>query len=116
MGETWTRFRFSSTSGIGPVGGVSDGEVEDYAITISDPDLVVQHYPSSSGYVTLAFEDSWPVQADYDMNDVVVAQRITSYTNQSSELVRYDIQGQLLASGAGYSNGYGIQLDGIRNG
>ena len=33
-GETWTRFRLSSQLGLGPTGAATDGEVEDYMVTI----------------------------------------------------------------------------------
>ncbi|MEZ4265923.1 MAG: tandem-95 repeat protein [Myxococcota bacterium] len=43
LGASYARFRFSTDAGLGPVGEASDGEVEDYAVTIIDPtaDLAV---------------------------------------------------------------------------
>ncbi|WP_158224643.1 LruC domain-containing protein [Agaribacterium haliotis] len=112
-GATWTRFRYSSTADIGPNGGVADGEVEDYRIELVEAGVSVESYPSDSDFVTLAFEDNWPLLGDYDMNDVVVASRVTRYFNADNEVFRYDVRGRLLALGAGYHNGYAIQLDGI---
>ena len=37
QGPTFARFRLSSTGGFAPVGGAPDGEVEDHAVTISNP-------------------------------------------------------------------------------
>lgn len=113
-GETWMRVRYSSTQGIGPTGGVSDGEVEDHRITITPAGTSVISYPGSNEYTTLAFEDHWPLLGDYDMNDVVVAYRTHRYI--SDGLVnRYVIEGRLLAHGAGYRNGFAVQLDNIQN-
>jgi predicted acyltransferase (DUF342 family) len=46
---TWARFRISSTAELGPTGGVSDGEVEDYQIDISEPNVSIRYYPSAFG-------------------------------------------------------------------
>jgi uncharacterized repeat protein (TIGR01451 family) len=43
LGASFARFRLSTATGLGPFGAASDGEVEDYAVTIVDPaaDLAV---------------------------------------------------------------------------
>lgn len=112
-GSTWGRIRYSSTTGIGPTGGVSDGEVEDHQIVVTASGISIVSYPGNNSYVTLAYEDSWPRQGDYDMNDVVIAYRTRQYINEDERVVRYDIEGHLLASGAGYHNGFAVQLDNI---
>lgn len=112
-GETWTRVRYSTQTDIGPNGGVSNGEVEDFIVNVVDEGTSVVHYPSSSSYVTLAYEDNWPVVGDYDMNDVVVAFRSSRYSNENAETIRYEINGKVLALGAGYHNGFAVQLDNI---
>jgi len=38
LGETFARFRLSTSGGLAPTGMAADGEVEDYAVTISDFD------------------------------------------------------------------------------
>jgi len=78
-GKTWARFRVSSTDGIGPNGGVSDGEVEDYEVDITSDGASVTYYPSSNDWATIAFEDNWPIEGDYDMNDLVVYLRTAVY-------------------------------------
>lgn len=112
-GETWTRVRYSTQTDIGANGGVSDGEVEDFKIDVINAGTSVVHYPSSNGYVTLAYEDNWPIVGDYDMNDVVVAMRSSQYSSPEKNVLRYEVQGKVLALGAGYNNGFAIQLDGI---
>ena len=108
-GDTWARFRLSSSVGMTPTGGVSDGEVEDYSVNISVEGSSVNYYPSSSGWTTVAFEDNWPFEGDYDMNDLVAHLRTAVYkTNDQVTLV--NISGELSAVGAAYHNGFGIRL------
>ncbi|MCP4323616.1 MAG: LruC domain-containing protein [Alteromonadales bacterium] len=108
-GFTWTRARFTSTAPILPSGGVSDGEVEDYKVLVTNPgNSQIQETPY---YV--AFEDSWPEQGDYDMNDVVILQSSSILLSESFEVKQIEIQGELKALGASYRNGFAIQLDNI---
>ena len=113
LGNTWMRVRYSTTTGIGPKGGVADGEVEDHEITVLDADVSINPYPSSTGWVTLAYEDLWPKKGDYDMNDVNFAYRTSVHNFGDTHVVGYTIEGELLAYGAGYHNGFAIQLDNI---
>ncbi len=41
VGNTYARFRYSSQTGLSPTGSASDGEVEDYAVTIAAPVITV---------------------------------------------------------------------------
>ncbi|AWB65359.1 LruC domain-containing protein [Saccharobesus litoralis] len=113
-GETWSRFRLSSQSGIGPTGGVSDGEVEDYAVTVTQTGVTINYYPSSSTYTTLAYEDLYPTLGDYDMNDVVMQLRIAEYVKQG-QVIRIKLDAKLAALGASYHNGFAVNLPGIRS-
>jgi len=108
-GATWVRARISSTQGIVANGGVADGEVEDYRVTVLNEGYSqIQHSP-----YYLAFEDNWPVQGDYDMNDVVIKQNSSVLVTPQNTIKQLEITGSLVAMGAGYKNGYAIQLDGI---
>lgn len=112
LGQTWVRARYSSNQGIGPTGGVSDGEVEDFQVTVTEQGTSIIAYPGTNEYTTLAYEDKWPELGDYDMNDVVVAYRTYRFINDGM-VSRYVIEGRVLAVGASYQNGFAIQLDGI---
>ncbi|MBK7029890.1 MAG: LruC domain-containing protein [Bacteroidales bacterium] len=70
-------------------------------------------YPSSSSFGTLAFEDSWPNRADYDLNDMIIGYKFNTVTNGQNNVV--EIQGNIItvASGASFKNAFGFQLDGI---
>jgi len=112
IGTTWTRFRLSSEESLSPIGGVADGEVEDYAIDIAEQNVTSLHYPSSETWATLAFEDHWPLVGDYDMNDLVVHYRLSSYAVEDT-LMRVKIEGEIVAIGASYHNGFAFRLPGL---
>ncbi len=114
-GETWARFRLSTSRGLEPVGGVADGEVEDLRVKLVQKPVIVTSYPSPSGWSTVAFEDNWPLVGDYDMNDLVAYLRTTTY-REVTGFSKVEIQGEVAAVGAEYQNGFGIRLPGIRRG
>ena len=108
-GFTWTRARFTSITSIVASGGVADGEVEDYRVLVTNAgNSQIQDTPY---YV--AFEDSWPVKGDYDMNDVVILQNSSLLLTDSFEVKQIEFQGELKALGAAYRNGFAIQLDNV---
>ncbi len=68
LGQTYARFRFSTNGGLGPVGGATDGEVEDYEVWI-EPDNVDPHkmhwpqYPDPDGWdVRACFDEEFQLQ------------------------------------------------------
>ena len=79
VGDTWARFRVSDTQDITATGGVGNGEVEDYEISVTETGITEIYYPSSSTYTSLAFEDLFPTFGDFDLNDVVKHVRYTEY-------------------------------------
>ena len=72
------------------------------------------YFPSSEKFGTLAFEDTWPSKGDFDMNDLVVNYQINRVTNADNQLV--EIKGTFVsrASGAGFHNAFGFQLNNIK--
>lgn len=111
-GTTWARFRLSSRESIGPTGGVGDGEVEDYQVTLTETGVSINYYPSSSGFTSIAYEDLYPEQGDFDMNDVIMHLRIAEYS-KDNQVRRIEFNAELAAMGAAYHNGFAIQLSGI---
>jgi len=71
------------------------------------------YYPSGNAHGTLAFEDSWPNNSDYDMNDLVVDYRMNTVTNSNNQVVEIKANIIVRASGASYHNAFCFQLDGI---
>ncbi|WP_051143738.1 LruC domain-containing protein [Psychromonas hadalis] len=111
-GNSWSRFRFSKQSGLAFFGGSSSGEVEDHPISINESGLTYRYYPSASSWVTLAYEDQWPISDDYDMNDVVMRYR-TVEVIRDNHVVRIDIFGELQALGGDYRSGFAVHFPNI---
>ena len=112
VGDTWARFRYSSTDLVEPSGGVADGEVEDYLVSVTETGVSTVFYPSEKGWSTLAYEDNWPSIGDYDFNDLVIHYR-TAVSTKGGAVRRIRVMGQLAAVGASYHNGFAIHLPGI---
>ncbi|MAG75665.1 MAG: LruC domain-containing protein [Colwelliaceae bacterium] len=108
-GNTWSRVRLSMDPGIIAYGGVTDGEVEDYSVYITNPGYTLLKHNT----YYLAFEDNWPEMGDYDMNDVVVKQNSTLLLTQDNQVAQLELEGELKAYGAAYSNGFAIQIDDV---
>jgi LruC domain-containing protein len=111
-GGTWARFRISTLPDIGPTGGVSNGEVEDYPLTVTEVGVTTRHYPNESSFTSFAFEDKYPQLGDFDMNDVLMNLRYTEYI-KDGQVIRIKLEGQVAALGGRYHNGFGIQIPGI---
>lgn len=77
---------------------------------VIDPIEVV--VASQSIYGTLAYEDLWPSQGDYDMNDFVVNYTYILGKNESNEVVGINLEFEPIAKGAAASTqiGFGIEL------
>ncbi|MDR9827877.1 LruC domain-containing protein [Vibrio sp. FNV 38] len=112
-GVTWARFRFSQQEGLNYYGGAISGEVEDHQVAVTGQGITVRHFPSETGYATLAYEDNWPYTADYDMNDVVMHYRVTEILRDGN-VERSYIRGRLAAVGADYHNGFAVRLKGVQ--
>ncbi|MBB1313602.1 MULTISPECIES: LruC domain-containing protein [Aliivibrio] len=111
-GDTWARFRLSHSYDIGPNGGVSAGEVEDYPVTVTDQGVSVELYPAGSGYTTFAYEDQYPKVGDYDMNDVLMNVKYTEFSH-NNKVIQLKIEGKIAALGGIYHSGFAIRLPGI---
>lgn len=110
-GSTWARVRYNSTSGVSAIGGVADGEVEDYQVLVlNSGNSLVRNNP-----YFLAFEDNWPAKGDYDFNDVVIRLRSSLIQTSDNLVKQLKLEGELKAMGASYHNGFAIQLEGIAN-
>ncbi len=112
-GETWSRIRFSSVTGLAATGGAPDGEVEDHPIYISDQDTRVSFYPGLQQKATLAFEDNWPMAGDYDLNDLVVRFQSRQVSDGENNMVRWELEGEVVAMGASFHNGLAFRLSGV---
>ncbi len=112
-GSTWARFRFSSSTMDSPTAGVSDGEVEDMQINITEG-TTVSWYPSEKGFTTIAYEDNWPFEGDFDMNDLVAYLRMGTYS-LGGNATSVHVNGEIAAVGAAYHNGFAIRIPSVLN-
>jgi len=101
-------------SGTAPVNNDRDG---DGVINSEDayPDDATKAFISYSenylaGGSTIAFEDSWPLKGDYDLNDVVINYKYKVITNAQNKVVRVEADYKLLATGGEFQNGAGIEF------
>ncbi|PWG81675.1 LruC domain-containing protein [Pararcticibacter amylolyticus] len=69
-----------------------------------------RYYPSKLVWGTTAFEDQWPAEGDYDLNDLVVSYRYKFAINSNNKVVNMDGEFKPLAAGASFQNGFGVQL------
>ncbi len=83
--------------------GVAD-ESDDFP---NDPSrAVLNNYTGS-----LAFEDLWPAQGDYDFNDLVLDYDIDHILNADNEVLNIDADWTIKAVGASFNNGFGFEFD-----
>lgn len=89
----------------------NDGVGDDKDQFPNDPTLAyVNFYPGINSYATLAYEDLWPSQGDYDMNDLVCDYRMAHYNNAANKIVRIEGDVKVRASGAKFRNGFAFEL------
>lgn len=69
--------------------------------------------PSKYGTGTIAFEDLWPSYGDYDFNDVALNYRAIAVLNADNLAVQVDFICNVKANGAGFTNGLGIEIEGV---
>lgn len=88
-----------------------DGIADDADNYPDDPLRAFDNYFFNNGsFGTLAFEDMWPEVGDYDFNDAVIDYNFNQITNADNELIEIVGIFKLMAHGAYFHNGFGIQL------
>lgn len=77
----------------------------------NDPTKCDNYYePSENTYNTVAYEDLWPYSGDYDFNDKVVDRYSTYALDNNGDVVSVTHKIKLRAAGAGYHNGFAINM------
>ena len=89
-----------------------DGVLDNYDDFPNDPLRAFKNNYPSGGVGSLAFEDLWPAQGDFDFNDLVVDYRFSNISNTKNMLVETYATFILRAAGASYKNSFGFQLQG----
>ncbi len=96
------------------VGHVSAGWADSYCDQVVDEDTnspSMMCYPTCSSFATWAFEDRWPLTADYDMNDLVLRYRL-QYLGAGTPVETHTIKIvlQIVARGGRIHSGFGILI------
>jgi len=87
----------------------NDGVDDSNDLYPCDPEKAFDHfYPFESGFSSVAFEDLWPAEGDYDFNDLVMGLNFRFTTNARNEIVEIDMKLHVRHIGAAYANGFGI--------
>jgi len=89
----------------------NDGVADNFDEYPNDPlRAFTVHYPSEGNFGTLSYEDLWPNKGDYDFNDLIIDYNFIHVTNANNKLVDTNAELVLKAIGAGYHNGFSIEL------
>jgi LruC domain-containing protein len=72
-----------------------------------------RYYPGKTTWGTLAYEDLWPQEGDFDFNDMLIRYRTREILNAQREVRELEVELRLDAAGAGYKNGFAINLPSI---
>ncbi|MFZ4455618.1 MAG: LruC domain-containing protein [Bacteroidales bacterium] len=89
-----------------------DGEPDGTDDYPDDPDRAHNnYYPSASTFGSLSFEDNWPRQGDYDLNDLVLDYRVMYITNHVGTVKDVEFQTRVKAIGATFRNGFAWEMN-----
>ncbi|RZK74975.1 MAG: LruC domain-containing protein [Pedobacter sp.] len=90
-----------------------DGIIDEQDAYPTDPTKAFNSYSVNyaNGGSTVAFEDSWPLKGDYDLNDVVLTYKFLVATSAQNKVVTVQAEWRLLATGGNFRNGAGIQFN-----
>lgn len=80
-----------------------------------DPTAASSRWPlgDSTTWGTLAYEDTWPLKGDYDLNDMVIRYRTKEILNAVGKVSKVEIDYSLDARGGIYTSGFALALPGI---
>jgi len=88
-----------------------DGVIDFYDEFPNDANKAYSIYsPSIHDVGSVAFEDNWPAQGDYDFNDLVVNFLLKTIFNADDQIVELDFSFTIKHIGASYTNGFGFEL------
>jgi len=87
-----------------------DGVADDQDDFPNDPTRAYLSYYPNAGRQTIAFEDMWPVQGDYDFNDMVVSVKGNLSKDANGSWVTAEYTVALDAFGGGIESGLALRL------
>lgn len=90
-----------------------DGVADDQDAFPNDITKAYRVYTNGGGYGSVAFEDLWPSQGDYDFNDMVTDFRVEFIMNAANDVVEMNAKIYVRAVGAGIVNGFGVEFSDV---
>ena len=92
----------------------NDGIIDSDDSFPDDPDKAFEVFtPSKFGRGTIAFEDLWPSNGDYDFNDMALSYQAIAILNADNLAVQVDFICNVKSNFAGFTNGVGIEIEGL---
>ncbi len=80
----------------------------------NDPETAFELFtPSQYGKGTVAFEDLWPSNGDYDFNDMALSYQAIVILNAQNLAVQVDFVCNVKSNAAGYVNGVGLEIENL---
>ncbi|MDA1378733.1 LruC domain-containing protein [Plesiomonas shigelloides subsp. oncorhynchi] len=71
-------------------------------VQIDNPNIEFDsYYPGQNRWATVAFEDLWPQQGDYDFNDVAISYQMHEVSNNVNALKQLTIDAKVQSLGRG---------------
>lgn len=102
------------TEDLNPVDTDGDGIIDRDDSFPEDADKAFELFtPSRFGTGTIAFEDLWPSEGDYDFNDLALNYQAIAILNSDNLAVQLDMICKVSSNDAGFINGVGIEIEGI---
>lgn len=87
------------------------GDPEDNTMVVTEDPVIEPIWSTYTQEGTVAFEDLWPEEGDYDLNDMVVEYKTTVTLNQHNEIKEIVDEFKPVHNGASYVNAFGIIID-----
>jgi len=85
-------------------------DIATITIEVIAPAGPIDNFFPAGGFGTLAYEDLWPSQGDYDFNDMVIDYQFEITSNAANFIEQVEATFVIKAFGASYQNGFGFQL------
>lgn len=90
----------------------NDGVSDAYDEFDDDPQRAyTTYYPNQTDNATIMFEDMWPKEGDYDMNDMSIELNIIEVNDSLNKTKELKFDTKLKANGAAYKNGFAVQIN-----
>ena len=88
-----------------------DGVHDEYDVAPFNATITqAAYYPAENQQATIAFEDMWPYQGDYDFNDFVATYNTSYLMNHQSEVVRVLFNVDVKAIGGTFNNDFCLNI------